>query len=509
MTYAPRLPPLRHQVEGRRRQQGSPDWRAFAYTGEMGTGKTYSLLWDWGDLLDGDGVTDLLVVAPKGSYRNWFAGTLARPSELQKYLPDELQRRLLVHGYVPGRAKKQLDGFLTSNDGDRPRAFFVNVESLSRPGPAREAVREFLMSRRAMMVVDESTRIRDDDSKRTEFICSVGKMALARRIMTGLIAPRSPLNIYPQFRFLDQRILRQKSAWTFRMRYAVMEQIQVGMQRDPQTGAVLTDPRTGESLKKYAWVDVAYRNEAELHGLMAPHSWRVLKRDVLDLPEKMPPVRREVELSPEQAEVYRGVRDEAFAELTGGGYVEVQRKMHQAMRLHQISTGCVGANDRVVRQLDAGPRLRALCEVLDEAAGKVVIWCCYRANIEYVADYLEREYGEGCTAEFHGGNTEIRYKDEERWKTDPRCRFMVATQAAGGVGNNWVEADTAVYYSYNHDLEHDAQSQDRLHRQGQTRPCNYVYLVGSPAEELILEALEKKLDMAQLVMGDKYREMLR
>jgi hypothetical protein len=495
VTYAPRLPPLRHQVEGRRRQQGSPDWRAFAYTGEMGTGKTYSLLWDWGDLFDGDGISDLLVVAPKGSYRNWFAGTLARPSELQKYLPEELQHRLLVHGYVPGRAKRQLDGFLLSNDGDRPRAFFVNVESLSRPGPAREAVREFLMSNRAMMVVDESTRIRDDTSERTKFICNTGRLALARRIMTGLIAPRSPLNIYPQFKFLNERLLRQNSAWTFRQRYAVMKQMRVGWD--------------DKGREKLAWIDVAYRNEEELHGLMAPHSWRVLKRDVLDLPEKMPPVRREVELSEEQTEVYRGVRDEAFAELQGGSFVNVERKMHQAMRLHQISTGCVRAADGIVRMFDAGPRLRALCEVLDEAAGKVVVWCCYRPNVEYVVGHLEREYGEGCTAQFHGGNIDARYDDEERWKTDPRCRFMVATQAAGGVGNNWVEADTAVYYSYSHDLEHDAQSQDRLHRQGQTRPCNYVYLVASPTEELILEALERKLDMAQLVMGDKYREMLR
>lgn len=500
MSYVPRLPPLAHQVEGRRRQQGSPDWCVFAYLGEMGTGKTYSVLWDWGDLMDGDGVSDLLVVAPKGSYRNWFVGTAARPSELQKYLPEELQRRLLVHGYAPGRAKKQLDDFLTSNSGDRPRAFFVNVESLSRSGPAREAVREFLLARRAMMVVDESTRIRDDDSQRTEFICEVGRLALARRIMTGLIAPRSPLNIYPQFRFLDQRILRQRSAWTFRQRYAVMEQIYLGKK---------IDEKTGEEKEKWAWVDVAYRNEEELHGLMAPHSWRVLKKDVLDLPDKTPPVRREVELSDEQYEVYRGVRDEAFAELQGGGYVEVQRKMHQAMRLHQVSTGCVRAADQSVRQLDTGPRLRALCEVLDEAASKVVVWCCYRPNVEYVVQHLEREYGEGCTAQFHGGNTETRYRDEERWKTDPRCRFMVATQAAGGVGNNWVEAATAVYYSYSHDLEHDAQSQDRIHRQGQRSACNYVYLVASPTEELILEALEKKLDMAQLVMGDRYREMLK
>ena len=36
---------------------------------------------------------------------------------------------------------------------------------------------------------------------------------------------------------------------------------------------------------------------------------------------------------------------------------------------------------------------------------------------------------------------------------DPKCRFMLATQGAGGVGNNWVVADLVVYYANNYDLE--------------------------------------------------------
>ena len=54
--------------------------------------------------------------------------------------------------------------------------------------------------RRCTVVVDESTRIKNPRAKRTRFVQRVGMLAAKRRILTGMVAPRSPMDLYAQSR---------------------------------------------------------------------------------------------------------------------------------------------------------------------------------------------------------------------------------------------------------------------------------------------------------------------
>src|ERR1017187_3699558 len=264
-----RLPPRDTQIMCREKLLQRPRrWGldVFCFLQEMGLGKTYSLLWDWVE----SGYPDLLVIAPAGSYRNWWDTRPGVVSELDKFLMPDLRERLLVQGYWAGMgvgARRQVGEFLACRD--RPRALFVNVEALSSTERARQLVKDFLAAGRgAMMVIDESTRIRTPDSKRTDWIIRAGKTAQARRIKTGFPAPKSPLNLFSQFEFLDWRILGFDSYWTFRMRYAVMKQVSMGVYPD----------HTGTLKERKSWIDVAYRHEDELQAAMEPYSFRALKR---------------------------------------------------------------------------------------------------------------------------------------------------------------------------------------------------------------------------------------
>jgi Superfamily II DNA/RNA helicases, SNF2 family len=108
-----------------------------------------------------------------------------------------------------------------------------------------------------------------------------------------------------------------------------------------------------------------------------------------------------------------------------------------------------------------------------------------------------------------GGNRATRHEDDARFLTDPECRVMIATPAAGGRGNTWVVADLVVYYANSHDLEHRIQSEDRAHRGGQTRTVTYVDLMAlGTIDEKIVSALRRKIDIAAAVAGDGYREWL-
>jgi SNF2 family DNA or RNA helicase len=122
---------------------------------------------------------------------------------------------------------------------------------------------------------------------------------------------------------------------------------------------------------------------------------------------------------------------------------------------------------------------------------------------------LTKEYGPQSVAQFHGKNAATRGEEEYRFLNDPECKYMVATQGAGMRGNTWTVADLAVYYSNNHDLEQRDQSEDRIHRIGQTNPVTIVDLVTQGTREWkVIQSLRKKIDLATMINREGYREWL-
>src|SRR6266498_5399164 len=97
----------------------------------------------------------------------------------------------------------------------------------------------------------------------------------------------------------------------------------------------------------------------------------------------------------------------------------------------------------------------------------MIIWSRFRHDISEIVARLQETHGPEAVAQFHGGNTDSRHLEAERFVGDERCRFMVSSYA-GGHGNTWIVASTVVYYSNDFDLEKRAQSEDRAHRGGQT-----------------------------------------
>ena len=87
----------------------------------------------------------------------------------------------------------------------------------------------------------------------------------------------------------------------------------------------------------------------ELAEKLKPFSYRVLKEDCLDLPDKIY-MKREIELSPEQKKVYKQMRKEALATLNGKT-VTTATALSQLMRLHQITCGHFSANDGTIQDI--------------------------------------------------------------------------------------------------------------------------------------------------------------
>jgi hypothetical protein len=480
--YTPQKKPYAHQLQALERLKGK---QAFALLMKMRTGKTKVLLDDFGQLeLDG-AVERLLVIAPGGVYRTWV-------SAIQEHCSQDLLKRLGVWVWESGASKTKqvaLQDFLSA--AARPQILLMNVEALSSVKRAKAVAKQFLAdgNARTMLAIDESTIIKRHDSKRTEFILNELKpLATYRRILTGLVTPRSPLDLYSQFDFLDNAILGHRSYLGFRSRFAIMRPI-IGGGRAIQTV-------------------VGYRDSEELQARIAPHSFRVRLEDCYDLPPKIYQ-RRDVPLTDEQEKLYNDMLHFASAQLKSGTFVSATVVVAQIIRRHQILCGHTVDEKGTYHDI-AERRIETLLEVLEEEGeDKAIIWCAYDPCIRKVSAALQKEYGEASVARFWGGNVNQREEEERRFLNDEKCRFMVATPAAGGRGRTWNNASLTIYHSCTPDLEHRSQSEERTQAVGKVRSGLYIDLIAlGKVEEKYLKCLRGKIDISTVINGDNYQEWL-
>jgi hypothetical protein len=499
--YTPKTTPMRHQTDAIAACQAKPPVPCpadvFAYLCDMGTGKSKIVLDEWGEMATNGGCKDMLVVAPAGSYRNWYIDKDQKNpelwSELRKHVDPEMFERMLFAGWRSGGGgkslKEQLKYLLATKDPKRPRALFVNVEALSTVDAAQELCREFVDQRGAHLIIDESTIIKSHKAERTKICWELGDAALSKRILSGLWTPKGPLDLFSQCYFLDPRILGQTNFFAFQRKYAQMVRQDFGGRK--------------------FWQVVGYQNLEELQKRVAPYSYRVLKSDCLDLePKNYTSV--EVDLTPEQKRMISEIKLFGHASIGDTGrFVTTDMIIKQIARITQIGCGyVVDDEEHVIHEIPEN-RTETLLGVLLNHRGKAVVWVPWRHAHAKVVKALKMSFGPKSVAEFHGGNRKDRHLEEQRFLTDPQCRFMVATQGAGMRGNTWVVANLVVYYANNYDLEQRDQSEDRAHRKGQTERVTYVDLI-SPGtnDENIVKNLRKKISLSSMINGEGYRTWL-
>lgn len=500
-SYRPRTTPFLHQLSALAGLRG----RVRALLMEMGTGKTKVIIDDWAMRVEAGQLRDLVIIAPRGAYRNWEG---VRPSgvpgELGIHLPEDLLDRAAVATWVSGSpaARRRVEWLLQLRDPRRLRVLLINVEALSRVDAALEAAKAMASSRQCLVVVDESTRIRTETSQRTQAVLDIGFSAPEqfRRIMTGLPTPRSPLDLYSQFMFLSWKILGFRSFFAFRNRYAVTRTIQV------QTGK--TNALTGAAATRNQQIVVGYRNVAELREKIEPWSFRVTKDECLDLPPKIYEL-HEVELTRDQERHYSELRTVATTQLESGAWVTAPEILPRLIRMQQVLCGFVQDEEGVVHDVESN-RLDELMEVVGDSSGKAIIWAPYIRSLRDITERLRREYGQRSTVRFWGEVRDAeRLEAVERFQRDDTCRYFVGNPATAGMSITLTAASLVVYYANSPDLEHRLQSEDRPHRAGLDHHVTYVDLCAmGTIDWKWIRTLRRKIDIASTITGDVARSWL-
>lgn len=487
-TFAFTGTPYAHQ---RKVLAESWDMPAYALFHEMGTGKTYTAIHNAAALDEARLIDLVVVIAPKGVYRNW-------EGEIADHWPGVLAPDVETWG-------------IKRRKGDRTRTqhglrfFLMNVEALSTKRGAG-MLNAVVHGRRTMLIVDESTSIKNHKAKRTEALIAVARKCDFVRILTGSPITKSPLDLFGQLSVMMPDPFGLTSFYAFRSRYAETRKRTVKTTKKVRGAGGQMIAKTVE--RKFEEV-VGYRRLDELQERLAPYSSRVLKEECLDLPEKVY-TRRVVELTPEQRAAYGQMVEKAKAELGGLGQVTAPQAITQILRLHQITCGFAKTDDGAEHALKSN-RMTALFEVLEELAGeKVVIWAPYRRSILDIACRLGDEYGHPSVMTYFGDTKgSERPERVRRFQEDPDCLYFVGNAQTAGYGLTLTAASNVVYFANSWKLMERLQSEDRAHRIGQRRSVSYTDLVApGTVDERIINSLRESNDIAGEVLGEQWRTWL-
>nr|DAM37214.1 MAG TPA: Chromatin remodeling complex ATPase [Caudoviricetes sp.] len=453
------------------------------------SGKTKVMIDNIGVLHQKGQISGALILAPKGVYRNWSE------KEIPTHLPDSINREILVWDAAASAGRKRaLDKQIQNWDGKTLQFLVFNIESLvSEKG--RKLIEVFIKKHNGnvLALVDESTCIKNHKAKRTKAAIALAAKCKARRIATGSPITNSPLDLFSQCAFLDKALLGFGSFYSFKNTYASIERVA---------------NRQGQHYEKILF----YKNLDNLSEKLDKFSFRVTKKECLDLPEKIY-MTRDVELTDEQRRAYKDMADHQFAMMINGDEVAEMSTsvvLTKFLRLHQILCGSFTSDDGELIRLP-NKRVEALQEVLDEARGKVIIWATYLADIQAIEEMLKKEYGEESYVTYYGAtSSEDRTKAIDLFQDESSpVRFFLGNVQTAGRGITLTAADTVVYYSNNFSLELRQQSEDRAHRLGQKNNVTYIDLVvRNSLDEKILKSLIEKRNIANEVLKDDLEEWI-
>jgi SNF2 family DNA or RNA helicase len=444
----------------------------FAYFMEMGTGKTKVAIDNAAYLFQDKRIDYAFVIAPNSVYQNW-------KKEIDIHCPEE------TNIYIWKVSKDKT----FKMDPNKLTFVLMNVEALSHASG-----KKWLQSKlqkhgmRSMIILDESTSIKNLKASRTKAIIKLGELARFKRILTGSPITKSPLDLFSQCAFLDKKLLGYENFTVFKSKYAVMYSIERG----------------GYSIQ----IPKYYVNLEELEFKLKNFSYRVRKKDCLDLPEKMY-VQRYVDMPEEQQQAYDRLKITAMTVMQDEE-VSYNNKLTELLKLQQVTNGFVKTNEGNIIDFKSNAKLKELMAIIEETEDKCIIWANYVHNIEGIKNKLAETYGPDSVVSIYGADSvEDRNQAVEKFQNNDECRFLVGNPTVGGYGLTLTAAKYVIYFSNSYNLEVRQQSEDRAHRIGQKSQVTYIDIIcRDTIDEMVLHNLENKIELSAKTLGEQVQKWL-
>lgn len=490
-----RLTPFQHQVVGIEKIVSTPIVGIFD---EMGSGKTFQVITAAQVLFEQNVIDRVLVIAPNSVRTVWYDPDFG---ELAKHVwagmpvhVREFRAQLRSWGEVD-RKQRWLEFMVTNYEFIRSKNRLQQLLPYCTP--------------RTLLVLDESSSVKSHRAQQTMACLQLRKLCGRVVLLNGTPVANNPGDMFSQGNIMSPKILECKNWYHFRARYGILG---------------------GWQQKQI----VAWRDIEDIQRRFAPYVLRRLKKDCLDLPDKIPPVVLSVPLTESSWRQYKAMRDDMVAWLTSHTMSSASQAIVKVMRLSQITSGFLGgveefsladadpthltaepAAQRVLKPVEeiGREKLDFLFSWLDDRLDadpnfKVVLWSRFKPELARAVRECKHRYPHASIGIVAGG-----YKKEEREYAlrllDPRTApagpaFIFGNPQSGGLGLNMTAANYMFRISNDYSHFKRAQSDDRIHRPGQTQPTNYFDLVATgpqgqkTIDHTVLTALMNKEDLATM-----------
>lgn len=320
-----------------------------------------------------------------------------------------------------------------------------------------------------IIVLDESTRIRNPKAQITKLVTNRYAGVNRRAILSGMPAPEGPLDYFCQMRFLFGSFMGTSNYWAFREKYFHSDER--GWDWTPNRGTL---DEVKQAVHRSAVVMT--RREAGLGN-----------RKIYE--------RREIEMSPEQKAAHRSIlKNFEYDGLT------TQWVVKQQTWLARVAGGFSPDQERP-RLLGDG-KIKEVVTLLKEELRheQVVIWFRFNEELRAVEQALERL--RVPLAVIVGATPVDTRKAYQQLFRRKRIRVLLMQEKVGQFGLDLSAASTAIYYSNWWDYEVRAQTEDRIEHPTKHEPLLYIDLVtrGSVDPSVVDTLRDKRLTARQFMM---------
>ena len=357
------------------------------------------------------------------------------------------------------------------------RVIITNFETISSE---KERMKLFLQTRNVAIIIDESAKIKNPESKLTQDFFELSQLFKIRVIMTGTPVANRPFDMWAQIFFLDQGESLGESFDIFKRECDLSNDL-------------------GNDTNRR---NIFENSVASIYDKIKSFSVRETKNSgIISLPDK---VFHNLYIAFEnrQNEMYEEVRTEMRIMLKKGDESildESTDTIKRLLRLVQITSNPKLLDESYQGQSAKEVLLDKIIEKIIERGEKVIVWSIFTGNI----DQFCRKYRYLNACKITGKmSIEDRKKSVDAFKNGD-AKVLFATPQSAKEGLTLTVANNAIFYDRGFNLDDYLQAQDRIHRISQKKDCHiYNLIVENSIDEWIDVLLNAKQRAAFLAQGD-------
>lgn len=386
------------------------------------------------------GVKKILIICPASLKINW-------KREIENY---SNRRILIVEG---GKWGSTFDFYIINYD------ILKNYHSLEKDDEKNNIL---IKEKFDLAIVDEAHYISNTSALRTRLLNDILDKIPKVWLLTGTPMTSRPINYYNLLKIVEAPITLNWESYV--KRYCKGFKFKVNDRK--------------------VWSTKGATNLNELREKTKNIILRRLKKDVLDLPEKI--------ITPVFLELHNGQYDHELEEFIKISYEE-KGEESISITLSRLMK---------IRQIIAMEKLQYTYELIDsflEEEKKVIVF----TNFTSTLNMIHEKYPKNSVVLDGKMTKEKRQQSIDKFQNDPKIQIFIGNLIAAGSGINLTEAEGVIMNDLCFVPGNHSQGEDRAHRYGQKNSVLVYYPVFENTIEMIIYniILKKKNDIDQ-VMGD-------